>query len=129
MKIVADTNIFLAVALEEGSKEWIVEITDGYDIYAPEILFYEIGNAISAMVKRNQVKTKEVESVYSVTQKVPVSLVKVDISKALSIAVQHNIYAYDAYFLQVAKMLSSPLITLDERLKLVAKNMKIEIKE
>ena len=129
MKIVADTNIFLAVALEEASKERIVEITSGYDICAPEILFYEIGNALSSMVKRNQIKPKDVESVYRITQKVPVSLIKVDISKALSIAVHYNIYAYDAYFLQVAKTLASPLITLDKRLKEVARSIRIEVKE
>jgi len=38
MKLVADTNIFLAVALEEPEKEWIVRVTAGADIVAPEFL-------------------------------------------------------------------------------------------
>lgn len=46
MKIVADTNIFLSVALEEESKNSIVKQTQGCDIYAPDILPYEIGNAL-----------------------------------------------------------------------------------
>ena len=129
MKLVSDTNIFLAVALGEESKERIIEITYGYDICAPEILFYEIGNALSAMVKRRQIETKDVNTIYAVTQKIPVTLVSVDIAKALDIAVQHNIYAYDAYFLQIAQTLASPLITLDARLKAVAQAIGIEIKE
>ena len=40
------TNIFLSAALDEKSKSKIVSITQGCDIYAPEILPYEIGNAI-----------------------------------------------------------------------------------
>ncbi|MGH7884195.1 MAG: type II toxin-antitoxin system VapC family toxin [Thermodesulfobacteriota bacterium] len=129
MRIVADTNIFLAVALEEGSKERIVEITKGCDICAPEILFYEIGNALSAMAKRRQIGAKDVDSIYLAAQKIEVSLIKVDICKALTIAIEHNIYAYDAYFLQVAHSLASPLVTLDESLKKVARSMKIEVKE
>ncbi|PZD72223.1 hypothetical protein C1752_03809 [Acaryochloris thomasi RCC1774] len=56
MNIVADTNIFLAVTLEEESKDRIIEVTEGCSLYAPEILPYEIGNALSAMVKRHQIE-------------------------------------------------------------------------
>ena len=100
MNIVADTNIFLAVALEEKNKERIIEITTGCDIYAPEILPYEIGNALSAMVKRRQIPKDEVVTILNITQEIPVSLARVDLSKALRIAAQYKIYAYDAYFLQ-----------------------------
>lgn len=95
MKIVSDTNIFLAVALEEESKSRIIEITDGCSLYAPEILYYEIGNALSAMIKRRQIETSDVQAIHSVTQQIPVSLAKVSIPKALEIAIEHNIYAYD----------------------------------
>ena len=54
MRLVADTNIFLAVALDEPEKEQIIQATAGADIIAPEILPYEIGNALSAMVKRQR---------------------------------------------------------------------------
>ncbi len=129
MKVVSDTNIFLAVALEEESKSRIIEITDGCSLHAPEILYYEIGNALSAMIKRRQIETSDVQAIYSVTQQIPVSLAKVSIPKALEIAIEHNIYAYDAYFLEVAQTLSSPLLTLDTRLKTVAQNMSIETLE
>lgn len=129
MKIVSDTNIFLAVALEEESKSRIIEITDGCSLYAPEILYYEIGNALSAMIKRRQIETSDVQAIYSVTQQIPVSLAKVSIPKALEIAIEHNIYAYDAYFLEVAQTLPSPLLTLDTRLKTVAQKMSIETLE
>ena len=129
MNIVADTNIFLAVALEEKNKERIIEITTGCDIYAPEILPYEIGNALSAMVKRRQIPKDEVVTILNITQEIPVSLARVDLSKALRIAAQYKIYAYDAYFLQCSLSLSSPLITLDSDLKIVAKAMNIQILE
>ena len=129
MNIVADTNIFLAVALEEENKDRIIDITMGCDIHAPEILPYEIGNALSAMVKRRQISKDDVVTVFNITQEIPVSLSRIDLSKALMIAMQHNIYAYDAYFLQCSLSLSSPLITLDNRLKTVAAAMNIQILE
>ena len=88
MKIIADTNIFLSVALDEKSKSKIVSLTQGCDIYAPETLPYEIGNAISAMVKRKQIGSSDAVSIFSITQKIPVKLIKVDIPKALSIATE-----------------------------------------
>jgi predicted nucleic acid-binding protein len=127
MKIVADTNIFLSVALEEESKRSIIKQTQGCDIYAPEILPYEMGNALSAMIKRKQIDKAEALSIFSVTQMIPVKLVKVDIPKALSIASSHNIYAYDAYFLQSALAASCAILSLDRKLANVAKEIDIEV--
>jgi hypothetical protein len=47
MKIIADTNTFLAVALNEPEKPEIIRLTTGYDLVAPLILPFEIGNALS----------------------------------------------------------------------------------
>jgi len=129
MKIIADTNIFLSVALEEESKKKIIKLSQGCDIYAPEILPYEIGNALSAMIKRKQIDKSEAISIFSITQKIPVKLVKVDIPKALSIALTHNIYAYDAYFLQCAIAASCSILSLDKKLTEVAQELNIEVME
>ncbi|MGB7413155.1 MAG: type II toxin-antitoxin system VapC family toxin, partial [Thermosynechococcaceae cyanobacterium] len=106
MNIVADTNIFLAVALNEPEKAHLIEITAGCRIHAPEILPYEIGNALSAMVKRQKIQIADVQEIYVITQRVPVTLTQINIKEALEIATQENIYAYDAYFLQCAISLS-----------------------
>ena len=129
MNIVSDTNIFLAVALNEPEKGHIIQLTQGYDVIAPEILPYEIGNALSAMHKRKQITNKEAQSVLQASNSIPVRLVAPDILEALKIAIKFNIYAYDAYFLQCAIQLSSPLITLDGRMKQVANDLNIEILE
>jgi len=52
MNIIADTNIFLAVVLNEPEKDKIVQLTSNTDAISPEILPYEIGSALTAMVKR-----------------------------------------------------------------------------
>jgi predicted nucleic acid-binding protein len=127
MNIVADTNIFLAVSLNEAEKARIVDFTNEASIFAPEILPYETGNAFSAMVKRNKLTKPEALEAESITNLIPVRLVGVDIHESLRIAVDHDIYAYDAYFLQCAKAYSFPLLTLDKRMRQVAEQLGIQL--
>ena len=129
MDIIADTNVFLAVALDEPEKNNIITLTSGSEIFSPEILPYEIGNALSAMVKRKRITKKEALSAQNRANSIPVRLVNIDTYQALKLAIKYNIYAYDAYFLQGAKTLSHPLITLDKRMKQVANELNIELLE
>ena len=129
MNIIADTNIFLAVALNEPEKDNIIKLTSGTSALAPEILPYEIGNALSAMVKRKQISRTQALEILQITENVPVKLLRVDIKSSLTIALKHNIYAYDAYFLHLAIINNCPLITLDQKIKTIAKMLNIEILE
>ena len=71
MNIVADTNIFLATVLDEPEKPRIIELTSGSHIVAPTILPYEIGNALTALVKRHRLSPEEAKAVFESTQNIP----------------------------------------------------------
>jgi len=129
MNLVSDTNIFLAVALDEPEKDNIIQLTAKANAISPEILPYEVGNALSAMVKRNRLTKDEALLAFVEIKSIPVRLVSIDIQRALQLAFEYHIYAYDAYFLQCAKQLSCPLITLDKKMKQVAYDLKIEVVE
>lgn len=129
MDIVADTNIFLAVALNEPDRDRVIRLTADASALAPEILPYEIGNALSAMVKRRQLSQAEALEAEKFVGRIPVRLVPADIHSSLKLALEHDIYAYDAYFLQCAQELSSPLLTLDRRMKQVATKLGIRTLE
>jgi predicted nucleic acid-binding protein len=129
MNVVTDTNVFLAVALDEPEKEEIVRVTAGVDVVAPEILPYEVGNALSALVKRKALTPEEAFVALEITQAIPVRLIGVDILQALKVAADFNIYAYDAYFIQCARFLSCPIISLDRRMKQVAAELGIGVLE
>lgn len=129
MKIAADTNIFLAVSLNEAEKRRIIAITKDTSIFAPEILPYEIGNALSAMVKRKKLTKAQALDAEKITNLIPVRLLSVDVHESLKIATENNIYAYDAYFLQCAKANSLPLLTLDKRMRQVAEQLGIQLLE
>jgi len=103
MDIVADTNIFLAVALNEPDRDRIITLTADASALAPEILPYEIGNALSAMVKRRQISQSEALEAEKSVGRIPVRLVPTDIHSSLQIALDQDIYAYAAYFLQCAQ--------------------------
>lgn len=129
MNIVSDTNVFLAVTLDEPEKDRIIQLTSGLDAIAPELLPYEIGNALSAMIKRKQITRDEALSTQIAVSLIPIRLISIDIQQALKLAIEFNIYAYDAYFLQCARAMSCPLITLDKRMKKVAIKLNIEVLE
>ena len=105
MKIIVDTNTFIAVALNEPEKDRIIRLTEGNDLIAPDVLPFEIGNALTAMMKKSALKKEEVASAWEVVQHIPVDLRDTDIKSALNIAIKFNIYAYDAYFLECADRL------------------------
>ena len=123
VEIVADTNTFLAVALDEPERAGIVQLTIGHDLVAPEVLPFEIGNALTALMKRGVLQGREVSAVWDV------DLRAVDIKEALGIAVRFGMYAYDAYFLECALSLRLPLLTLDKAMKSVARELVIEVLE
>ena len=129
MRIVADTNTFIAVALNEPEKDMIIRLTEGYDLIAPEVLPFEIGNALTAMMKRNALEAEEVILAWDMVQYIQVDLRRIDIRAALNIATQYNIYAYDAYFLECALNLRSPLLTLDRQMKGIAQEIGIQVME
>jgi predicted nucleic acid-binding protein len=129
MNITADTNTFIAVALNEPEKDMIVRLTVGCDLVAPEVLPFEIGNALTAMMKKNILRADEVASSWEFVQDIPVDLRHIDIKSALRIATNYNIYAYDAYFLECAHSLRSPLLTLDRGMQRIARDMGIRILE
>ncbi len=92
MKIVADTNVFLAVTLYEPERDEIIRLTVGHDLVAPDVLPFEIGNALSAMLKRRKLVPDDLLTVWDATQQIPVDLRSIDIREALKIASQFNQY-------------------------------------
>jgi len=129
MDIVVDANIYLAVILNEPEKPSIIEQTRKVELVSPEVLPYEIGNALAAMSKRNRLNKEQVLKSFNIFNMIPARLVPVNIDKALDIACTFNIYAYDAYYLELAQRLKVPLLTLDNQMQDIAKTLKIKLLE
>lgn len=81
------------------------------------------------MARQGRLSKEEVLLVYEEIQKVPVELRGIDIRKALAIASQYKIYAYDAYFLECAQTARCSLLTLDMAMKKIALEAGIKVLE
>jgi predicted nucleic acid-binding protein len=127
MDMVSDASAFLAVVLNEASREWVIEKTAGYKIIAPEVLPYELANALIAVKRKGRLTDGEVLTAFDVSQLIPVSLVSMRIRDALQIAVKHSIHAYDAFYLQCCIETNLPLISLDNRMCAVATSLSIKV--
>ena len=117
------------VALNEPEKANIIQLTEGYDLAAPDVLPFEIGNALTAMMKKGTLNTDEIQTSWEIIQHITVELRRIDIKSALNIAANFNIYAHDAYFLECAGSLNCPLIILDQGMQKIAREMSISVLE
>lgn len=130
MEVITDTSAIVAVILNEPEKERIISQTAGYrEIIAPESVIYEVGNAFSAMLKRNRLDIDSVTKAAGVFNKMPLKFVRPDLKNALKISASHNIYAYDAYIIECSLRYEKPLITLDKRLAAIAGSYHIDVLE
>ena len=129
MAIVVDTSVILAVVLNEPAKAALIRLTAGAELIAPLSLHWEIGNALSAMLKRKRIAEAEGQQALIEYQKIPIRFLDVPLDTTLQIVAQHMIYAYDAYFIVCARQQSCPLITLDGGLQAAARAAQISLVE
>ncbi len=116
MEIVVDTSVIIAVMVNESRKEQLVEMTRGASLHAPSSLHWEIGNAFSAMFKRNRIDLSQALNALTSYNTIPIRFHDVDLKSSLELSDTHGLYAYDAYFLTCAMKVNSPLLTLDASL-------------
>lgn len=119
----------LAVALDEPEKGRIVQSTVGHELVAPEVLPFEMGNALTAMMKKGALAPDEVAAAWDAIQAIPVALRPIDIRAALAVAARFGTYAYDAYFLECALSQRLPFLTLDKGMRHVARELSIQVLE
>ena len=129
MYLTIDTSALIAVVGNEASKDRIIEITASYSLYAPVSVHWEIGNAFSAMFKRQKTDIELAKLALKAYQEIPLKFIEVPLEQALELSYSQKIYAYDAYLIQCAQQTSTPLLTLDRRLKMVAKNIGLHVLE
>lgn len=129
MDIVIDTSAIIAVITNEQHKSKLVSLTQGVNLIAPESLHWEIGNAFSAMLKRQRVTLQQASKAVSLYQKIPMRFINVELDLALELAAEYKIYAYDAYFIACAIQTQHSLLSLDKGLRDVAHRCGIKIIE
>lgn len=129
MEVVIDTSALIAVIANEPEKVELIALTTGADLIAPHSIHWEIGNAFSAMLKRNRITIVQALQAMQIYQRIPIRFVDIELEEALNLAGQLNIYAYDAYLIRCAIKYNAPLLSLDQGLLNAAKRLSITVLE
>ncbi|MCF6311959.1 MAG: type II toxin-antitoxin system VapC family toxin [Verrucomicrobiales bacterium] len=119
-KIVVDASVVLAVILNEPEKPGILAATENANLISPKCLQWEIGNAFSAMIKQGRLTLELALRGIEIYDLIPIQQMGLSLLEAIVLSERHNIYAYDAYYLQLAKRNAAPILTLDRRMAAVA---------
>ena len=126
---VVDASAVLAVVLNEPEKQSLVRLTLDAVLVAPGCLPWEVGNAFSAMIRRGRLEPAAAVKGMEGFDAIPVRYVPVDLKKALLVAAETGLYAYDGYYLECALRQKAPLLTLDRRLRECAVGLGISAPE
>ena len=129
MELMTDASVFMAVLLNQTEKQKIISLTTRHDLVAPAVLPYEIGNALSALCRRQRLDSKQIVRGFTQFSSIPVRLIEPDIDKALRLVARFLIYAYDAYYLEIAVRHNMALLTLDKQMVRLAKELNLKVLE
>ena len=129
MEVVVDTSVLIAVIANEEHKPKLIELTQKAELVAPLSVHWEMGNALSAMLKRKRITLEQAIAAIETYLQIPVRFVEVELVDSLTLADELDMYAYDAYLLCCAEKYRSPLLSLDKKLIQLAKSKKIAVLE
>ena len=127
VNILLDASAIMAIILNEPNRDTVIMLTRNTTLLSPEVISYEIGNALINLYRKQKITESELLEAYRNFTLIPIRNIKIDVEKALKIACKYKIYAYDAYYLEIASRLKIPLITFDESMKRVGFHLKINI--
>ena len=127
MEIVMDACAIMAVIVKEPERDLVIQLTQDAVMVSPDMVSYEIANALTKMMKKKVIEKERMINAYIFFKKIPVKTIEIDIEKALEIAWDYKIYAYDACYLEAATRLNLPLLTFDSNIIKVGKELGIKI--
>ena len=129
MEIIVDASVLIAVVLNEPEKPSLIDRTRDSILISPSSTHWEIGNAFSTILKRKRMTLRQTQEAIRIYETIPIRFVDVDLKASMELADALRIYAYDAYLLLCAQNLNCPLLTLDLKLRRLARESKIELLE
>jgi len=127
MEILIDACALMAIIVKEPERDLIIQMTQNAVMVSPNMVPYEIANALTKMMKKKIIEKERMINAFNYFKRIPIRTIDVDIEKALDIAWEYKIYAYDACYLESAKRMNLPLLTFDETMKKVGKELGIKI--
>jgi predicted nucleic acid-binding protein len=127
MEIITDACAIMAVIVKEPERDLVIQLTQNAVIVSPDMVSYEIANALTKMMKKKIIEKERMINAFNYFKEIPVKAIEINVEKALEIAWDFKIYAYDACYLEAAKRLNLPLLTFDGNMIKVGKELGLTI--
>ena len=127
MEILMDACAIMAVIVKEPERDLVIQLTQDTELVSPNMIPYEISNALTKMMKKNVIEKQRMINAFSYFQKIPIKTIDVDFERALEIAWEYKIYSYDACYLEAAKRLNISLLTFDKNMTKIGIELGINI--
>jgi len=127
MEIITDASAIMAVVAMEPEREKVIKLTKGAKIICPDVISYEIANSLTKMMKKKIINKEHMLTMFGYYEKIIIKQANIDFMQVLEIAWSYKIYSYDACYLELAKRLKLPLLTFDNQMAIIGKEMGINI--
>ena len=124
-----DTSALIAVLTGEPARDRLIARTQGVGLVAPGSVHWEVGNALSALVKRRRLTLAEAQAALTAYAAMPIRVVEVELAAALELADRLGLYAHDAYLMACARRVRAALLTVDPRLARTAREAGVQVVE
>jgi len=127
MEVLLDACAIMAVIVKEPERDTVIRLTKSAVIVSPNMISYEISNALTKMMKKKVINKEHMINAFNYFKGISIKTINIDFIKALEIAWNYNIYAYDACYLEASKRLNLPLLTFDRNMIKIGSDMGINI--
>jgi predicted nucleic acid-binding protein len=128
MEILLDASAIIAVIADEPESDIVINCTKNAILVSPYMVTSEIANSLTKMMKKGIINNKEkMIDLIKIFQKIPIKVTEINLEKSIEIAWDYKIYAYDAFYLETAKRLNLPLLTFDNKMRKIGKEIGITI--
>lgn len=119
--LVSDCSVLAAVLFDEPQRDRAAEALAGTEISAPFLLDHEL---TSVAVKKTREGLEEVvRQGLADFAELEITRRAVDVRAQWRLALEHDLSAHDAAYLQLAVELRAPLVTFDQRLGRAARRL------
>jgi len=120
---VVDASAIAAILFQEPEAKSVAAQIEGSTLFAPELLLFEIANICVKKIRRYQSLEAEIQAAMLSFNAFDIEVFGMDLHGVVATARAHNLTAYDASYLWLARELGCELVTLDARLKSASANL------
>ena len=123
--------LILPDELSPNTEAFFSDLAEEDSLTVPALWWYEIANVLTIPLRRKRLSASDLDETISLLQALGIetdySTGQLYMREILELSDKHELSAYDAAYLELAIRNRSPLATLDQNLKSVAKTAGIRV--